>query len=110
LERALANLRKQHIWEDITDQEYRDQKGVLERQVRALDSTSQSIHLPNLSRAAGLLNDLPPLWTHPGVTDQQRETFLKEVFEQAQLRGSELTAITPNPSYRPLFAYMMVEG
>jgi hypothetical protein len=110
LEQALSNLRKQHLWGDITDQEYRDQKGVLERQVRALDSTSQSIHLPNLSRAAGLLNDLPSLWTHPGVTDQQRGTFLKEVFEQAQLRGSALTAITPKPSYRPLFAYMMVEG
>ena len=109
LQQALANLRKQHLWGDISDQQYREQKGMLERQLRVLTATSQPIHLPNLSRAAELLNELPSLWMHPGVTDQQREELIKEVFEQAQIRGSKLTSIKPKTSYRPLFAYMMVE-
>jgi hypothetical protein len=110
LERALTNLRKQHLWGDISDDEYRQEKEDLERQRRAVASFGLSVHLPNLERAAQLLADLPALWRHPGVTDEQRERLVAEMFEQVRLRGKNLVAIEPKPQYQPLFACIVTEG
>lgn len=71
---------------------------------------SASVRLPNLERGAQLLADLPALWSHPGVTDEQREALVREMFEQVRLRGSDLVAIEPKPEYQPLFAYIVTEG
>ena len=102
--------RKQHLWGDITDEEYRQQKQDLERQLKPLVQLPAPVHLPNLERAAQLLADLPALWKHPGVTDEQREAFVGEMFHQVRLRGRELVAIHPKPVYQPLFAYMIASG
>ncbi|MFC1944660.1 hypothetical protein ACFLX5_04120 [Chloroflexota bacterium] len=107
LERALINLRKQHLWSDITDEEYQKEKQELKRQLKALMLASVPVHLPNLERAAQLLADIPTLWKHPRVTDEQREAFVREMFQQVRVRGKDLAAIEPNPTYQPLFAYMI---
>ncbi len=91
LKRALANLRKQHLWGDITDEEYREERRPVDRQLDALAKATLPIHLPNLKRAAEFLADFPALWTHPGITDHQREEFIQRVFDQVRLRGRELS-------------------
>ena len=110
MERALTNLRKQHLWGDITDEEYRQEKQELERQLKAVMPVGASVYLPNLERAAQLLADLPALWSHSGVTDEQREALVGEMFEQVRLRGRGLVAVEPKLEYQPLFACIVAEG
>ena len=104
LRQALDNLRKQHIWGDIADEEYRQDRAALERQLKLLERPAQPRELSNLERASQLLEDLRELWLHPGVTDEQREGLLREVFERITIDGKVLTAIEPKPAYQPLFA------
>ena len=81
---------------------------VLERQLKALAPAPSPGHMLNLERAAVLLHDLPALWCHPGVTDQQQEALVNELLERAVLSGQKLVAIEPKSDYRPLFAYLAV--
>ncbi len=109
LERVLENLRKQHLWGDISDQEYRQSKQDLERQRQALTPLDKVVGL-NIDRAADLLNGLPSLWAHPGVTDKQRENLVRELFEEVQFCGSELVEVAPKLDYKPLFACIIMNG
>ena len=61
--------------------------------------------IPNLDRAAELLQDLPALWEHPGVTQEQRRDLAREVFDEVRIREGKLVAVKPRPDYAPLFAY-----
>jgi hypothetical protein len=63
----------------------------------------QSHQLPNLERAAGLLHDLPALWLHPGMTDGQRETLVREVFRRITIDEKDFVSIEPKAEYVPLF-------
>ena len=110
LDRALGNLRKQHLWSDITDEEYRDQRHRIESQLRSLAPRQPVLHLPNLERGAQLLQDLPALWVHDGVSDQQREEFVGELFATASINGNTLVALEPKLQYGPLFAYLVADG
>ncbi len=60
----------------------------------------------NLERSAQLLQDMQVLWSHPGVTDEQRKALVQEVFHSITMAGKELLSIEPNTSYAPLFASM----
>ena len=73
LAQAIENLRKQRLWGDISDENYRREREALERQMKVIAKTAQTPELPNLERAARLLEYLPSLWQHPGVTHEQRE-------------------------------------
>ena len=86
-QRALDNLRKQHKWGDISDQEYRRERDPLMRQLKLADRPQALPKLPNLERAASLLEDLPTLWLHPGVTHEQRESLAREVFRRIIYRS-----------------------
>ena len=52
----------------------------LDRQIQALNTDSCPKAIPNLERAAQLINDLPAFWSHDGVTNKQREALVQEVF------------------------------
>ena len=106
IQNALENLRKQHLWGDLSDKAYRQERVALERQMKLASPPTQSRNLPNLQRAAELLNNMPTLWSHSGVTDEQRESFLREVFAQITIDGKQIMAIEPKSSYTPLFATM----
>ena len=60
--------------------------------------------MPNLDRASRLLQDLPALWKHPGVTAAQQRGLAREVFQEVRLREGRLVAVRPRPRYAPLFA------
>ena len=107
MEGALANLRKQHLWGDLTDEEYRAERRSLQRQLKALTPPAAPVHLPNLERAATLLNDLPAMWVHPGTNDRQRESLVQELLERATVSGTSLVGVQPRPVYQPLFGYIM---
>ncbi|MDP6131221.1 MAG: recombinase family protein [Dehalococcoidia bacterium] len=106
-EAALANLRKQHLWGVIGDEEFKDEYQALKRQIRALEPPPSQVLTPNLDRAAQLLQDLPALWHHAGVTSQQRRELAREVFLEVRLREGRLVAVKPRPQYAPLFAYSL---
>lgn len=105
IEVAMANLRKQHLWGVITDEEFRTEHISLERQKRTLEASRTFLMTPNLDRAAQLLSHLPALWQHPGVTPEQRREFVGEIFEEIRLKEGRLAAVKPRPEYAPLFAY-----
>ncbi|MFH1140219.1 MAG: recombinase family protein [Chloroflexota bacterium] len=105
IESAMANLRKQHLWGVITDEEFRREHVSLERQKKIMEVARTLAMTPNLDRAAQLLSDLPALWQHPGVTAEQRRELAREVFEEVRLREGRLAAVKPRPEYAPLFAY-----
>ena len=54
--------------------------------------------------SAKLLEDPPVLWSHPGVTHEQREELVREVFHRITIDGKEFMSIEPNAPYAPLFA------
>ena len=107
IESALTNLRKQHLWDVISDQEFKAEKQVLQRWRRALEPKPSVRSTPNLDRAAELLQDLPALREHAGVTPVQRCDPAREVFEELRLRDGQLVAVKPQPKYAPLFAYSL---
>ena len=107
LQRALENLRKQHKWRDISDEEYRTERSVLVRQLKLLDDAVKPRQLPNLERAAEFLQDLPSLWLHAGVTHEEREALVKQVFQRITIDGKDFVDIEPKPEYAPLFATMV---
>jgi len=61
--------------------------------------------MPNLDRASRLLQDLPALWNHPGVTAAQPRALAREVFQEVRLKEGRLVAVRPR--YAPLFAYAL---
>ena len=103
IEAALANLRKQHFWGAIDDGTFKAEHRVLQRQVRSIQPSSPQPMMPNLDRASRLLQDLPALWNHPGVTAAQQRGLAQEV----RLREGGLVAVRPRPKYAPLFAYAL---
>jgi hypothetical protein len=107
--RALENLRKQHPWGDIGDEEYRTERVALERRLRAMASEPADMALPDLERAAALLSDLPALWSHPGVDERQREELARELLERVDVAGGRLVAVTPREVLKPLFAYTLLQ-
>ena len=54
--------------------------------------------------AAQFREDLPSLWMHPGVSHEQREALVQEVFRKITIDGKEFVSIEPNPKYIPIFA------
>ena len=110
IQAAIANLRKQHLWGAITDDEFKAEYRELERQSRLLEAAQSDPLTPNLDRAASLLQDLPSLWNHPGVTLEQRRDLAREVFEEVRINEGSLVAVKPRPVYAPLFAYSTWSG
>ena len=104
IQRALANLPKQHLWGDITDVDYRVERQALERRLKALTPARTPVDLPDLERAAGRLNDLPALWSHPGVDDRQREGLVRELLLRVTVAGDRFIGIEPQDTYKPLFS------
>ncbi len=107
IEGALANLRKQHLWGAVSEEEFQAEFQNLKRQRSALELRPSSPTTPDLERAAQLLRDLPALWQHPGVTPEQRRDMVREVFQVIRLQEGELSAVQPLLQYAPLFAYSL---
>ena len=56
------------------------------------------------------LGDLGDLWIHPGVSDEQREELLGEVFEQVQIDELGIRTVRPTETCLPLLAVGEVGG
>ncbi len=70
-------------------------------------SPARPPQLPNLERAAKLLEDISTLWRHLGVTHEQRETLVRQVFHRITIDGKDFVSIEPQAAYIPLFATMV---
>ena len=51
----------------------------------------------------------PALWLHPGVSNEQRQSLIKEVFSKITINGKDFISIEPKPVYAPLFATMLLD-
>ena len=109
IEGAIANLKKQHLWGAVADEEFKGEFQRLSRQLKALEPRPVQALTPNLDRAAKLLGDLPALWEHPGVNDEQRRELARVVFDEVRLREGRLVAVKPRHQYAPLFAYSLCQ-
>ena len=92
---ALENLRKQHLWGGVSDEKYQTEKKGLERRLNQAAPPTQPHRLPNLERAAQPLEELPGLWQHRGVTDEQREALVHEMFHRITIDGKAFASIEP---------------
>ena len=82
------------------------ERGALDRQRKLVSVSVQPTELPNLERSARFLEDMQVLWSHNGVTNEQREALIREVFHRITIDGKDLMSIEPKPAYVPLFALM----
>ena len=105
IDAAITNLKKQHLWGAVTDQEFKDGFRDLQRQRRTLAPRPSTQTALDLERAAKMLRNLPRLWRHPGITAEQRRDLAREIFEEVRFRDGRLTAVRPHSQYAPLFAY-----
>lgn len=78
LEAATANLKKQHTWGVVGDEEFQGEFATLPRQIEVLQTPKMPANVPNLARAARLLMELPGLWEHPGVTPEGRRDLANQ--------------------------------
>ena len=107
---AMANLKKQHLWGSLSDEEFKAEFQMFQRQRRALEPKPVARNAPNLDRAAQLLRDLPALWVHPGVIPEQRRELSREVFQELRLREGRLVSVMPRPQYAPSVCLQSLEG
>ena len=49
------------------------------------------------------------LWLRPGVSHEQRENLVQEVFRNITIDGRDFVSIEPRPPYVPLFATMVAD-
>jgi DNA invertase Pin-like site-specific DNA recombinase len=110
IERALNNLRKQHLWGDITDEEYKRDKQDLNRQLSTAIGVGQLDCEYDFDRIDLTLSNLRTIWNHPGVNDEQRESLVKEIFREIRLRGSVMVSVEPKPEYKPIFVNAIMEA
>jgi len=82
IEAAITNLQKQLISDVISDQEFRSEFQVLQRQLRALAPKPQARPAPDLDRAAELLKKLSTLCEHPELAQTQRRELAREGFDE----------------------------
>ncbi len=103
LERARKKLQQMYTWGDMGEHEYRTQREEIARQLLALPEPRPVI-LKDMRHGAELLRDVGALWSHPGVSQEQREAFVDELFEKIQLDEIGIRAILPRAEYRDLLA------
>ena len=63
---ALENLRKQHLWGDLSDERYKLERQSLERQLKLVAIPTQRTELPNLERSANFLRTCRSCGRTPG--------------------------------------------
>ena len=83
---------------EIDELRYREEVAPLRKLAAELERPVETV---DAERALRQLRDVGALWSE-SPRQQQRE-FVREVFEQMELRGPQLTTITPRPRYAPFF-------
>ncbi len=111
LERAMAALRKQHLWGHINDDAYRIERQQFERQLREVPvGRLEPLAFANVKRGGELLRDFGSLWDHPGVTMEAKNEFIEEAFEQVQIDELGIRAVRFAEVCLPAVAVSAVGG
>ena len=77
---------------------------MLRRLASLAEPGEKPIALPDIRRAAELLQNIGQLWHHPGVDPRLREEFIDEVFEEILFDAEGIRRVTPRGEYRELVA------
>ena len=107
---AVLKAVRQDQEDDNTSHQRVQLERALQGRIDSIQKYAKPIRMPDLSKAAELLSDLPALWVHPGTTDNQREELVKELLTRVEVKGAALVAVEPKGIYRPLFAYALTRG
>lgn len=98
IERQIDRWRRLFVLGEIDEERYRKEAAPLRRRQAEL----QPSEALDVEKAAQYLRDVGSLWA--GSERLLQREFVREVFERMEVNGAQLTAITPKPSYAPLFA------
>ena len=99
IERQLERWRRLFVMEEIDEPRYHRETSDLRRRQDAIEPPQEVL---DVEKAVLLLRDAGALWAR-GTRSEQRD-FVQEVFERIVVTGPQVSAITPKPSYAPLFA------
>ena len=98
IERQLERWRRLFVLGEIDEERYRKETAPMRRRQAGLHPQEPL----DVEKAVQYLRDVGSLWAE-SPRPLQRE-FVREVFERMEVNGPQLSAITPKPSYAPLFA------
>lgn len=93
----MTRSRNLYIHGDLADPEYQKEKQRIELGLSKL----QAVAMPDLEKAAQLLNTVGTLWQH--ATDRERLELARSLFEKLYLRQGQLVACEPRAPLYPLF-------
>ena len=98
VERQMERWRRLFVMGEIDEARYREEIRPLRKLLAELACPVETV---DAEQALLYLRDVGTLWATSSPTQQR--TFVREVFERMELRGPQLTAITPQPQYVPFF-------
>lgn len=97
LDAALEQLRKQHKWQLLSDEQLLSESADIKRE-------RDSIHIPpppNLDRVRQWLRNLPAIWER--ATDLEKLKLLDALIEKVWIKGGRIVAIEPRVAVYPLW-------
>lgn len=108
LTHALEQLRKQNMWGDIDDEEYRRQVKLLRQEMSMIPQPAPS-HLDAYRLPRELFQSVGKIIGHPAIrASKEGFTLLKRFYEEAfsliEVEGNRVVAVHPKAEYRDLFA------
>lgn len=103
-ERQMERWKRLFVIGDIDEARYREEVAPLREQASEMEPPVETV---GAERALQHLRSVGALWSE-SPRDQQR-AFVREVFESMELRGPQLTAITPRAQYAPFFVFDRLE-
>ena len=98
LRRAMERWRRLFVLGEIDEAEYKREVGPVRQRLAQLERPQEVL---DVERAVQYLRDAGSLWSKS--PRQLQRAFVREVFTSVVVKGPQLAAITPKPSYAPLF-------
>jgi hypothetical protein len=92
------------VWGDLAEGKYRRQRADVERSLAEFDPAPHHTTLDDVRRAAELLQDAGKLFSHPGVSGEQRKQFVAAFVEEVRLDENGIAALRPRPAFVPVLA------
>ena len=97
-ERQMERWKRLFVLGEIDEARYRAEVAPLRERAAEIDRPAETV---DAERALQHLRDIGALWSE--ISRHQQRAFVREVFERMELRGAQLTTITPQPKYAPFF-------
>ena len=98
-ESRLQRIKELYTWGDITKQEYRIQRDVVQRELAAIPTREGNTQ--NLERLASFLRNVVEGWR--AASQEQRNQLARALFEEVRVRDKQMVAVRATPELEPFF-------